>query len=656
MEGMSTLKRLVIDLETTSKVYLKHTANFLINKIVAYSWLDLSSNIQEVCYLETEADLQNLLNKIAEADILIGHNISFDLLFLWKYPEIQDWIKQGGMLWDTMLAEYMLSGQMKHYPSLREIAVSCYNCPKRNKLMESFWERGVDTSKIPKYLVMKDVKEDVKDTAKVFLGQIDKAEHLNMDKLILRQGDGILATTEIEFNGMQVGKEEFLKNKQALQEEVEHVNTQLNDLIHKYWPMEAEEFNLQSPTQLSKLLFGGEISYKIKRQIGTYKTGKNKGQIKYKNEEVRLLYEGIGASPSGQQKANGTYSTDEKSLENVLKPLKEELTAHRIVSLILEKRKLDKQLSTYYISLEESLDEHNIVRAHYSHVATDTGRLGCSRPNLQNQPKPPSKVMKHFCSRFANGAIVSADYKQIEIVVQAELSGDYKYKQDVLNGVDFHSKRLSLKEGKGYDEVIKLVASDPIWKEKRSKVKGFSFARAYGAGTYKIAEQSGLTVEEVRILIQKEEEEYPDLKAWQDRLKGQVSNSGFYQSFLGRIWKFKKWPAPEWQREKGVYETYKPQEIINYPIQGTATADIVLLMLGKFFRENAIYKREKYLLINTVHDSIVLDCKQEYLKEAKEDLKILENWPEYSKQVFDYTWKLPTKIDINIGTTWFECY
>lgn len=60
--------------------------------------------------------------------------------------------------------------------------------------------------------------------------------------------------------------------------------------------------------------------------------------------------------------------------------------AIEILELILEIRGLEKEISTYYNSTEENIEQDNTVRANFLHVKTDTGRLSCTKPNLQNQP------------------------------------------------------------------------------------------------------------------------------------------------------------------------------------------------------------------------------------------------------------------------------
>lgn len=72
----------------------------------------------------------------------------------------------------------------------------------------------------------------------------------------------------------------------------------------------------------------------------------------------------------------------------------------KICQLLLKKRGIEKEKSTYYDSIEELISPDNKLHAKYNHNLTDTGRLSSSDPNMQNLPKSPSKVKQYFVTRF----------------------------------------------------------------------------------------------------------------------------------------------------------------------------------------------------------------------------------------------------------------
>lgn len=218
---------------------------------------------------EWDFDWQYLKNNYT---LLVGHNISFDLKFLWKYEELQDWFKQGGRIWDTQLVHYMLSGQQEKYSSLREIAVRDYGCPERTKWIDDLLFNKKETlqkleeqinklgdacfedsdklcklyrqvrdyekvSDLPKDKVLEDVQNDVLDTEQVYLQQLElvKARGKNFENLVLLEHDALLATTEATVNGMFVVKQKLLENKEELEKQLVEKQAELMQIVGRYW-------------------------------------------------------------------------------------------------------------------------------------------------------------------------------------------------------------------------------------------------------------------------------------------------------------------------------------------------------------------------------------------------------------------------------------
>lgn len=434
------------------------------------------------------------------------------------------------------------------------------------------------------------------------------------------------------------------------------------------------EFNSSSGPHLSILFFGGELKEKVLvpdlDELGNhkkYKTGDRKGELKYKYEEQTLKIKGVRLKPKPEleTKKNGVYKTDESILKLIAKRSNHD--AGKIALLMLKIRELNKQIGTYYEGTEKFIhDFDNCVHHELCHFGYDkkdrnsvgggviTGRLSGQKPNMLNQPKSSdSKVREHFIPK--NGVWVSADWAQIEPCTQAELTRDPNLIQEINDGIDKHCMYLSLKEHLPYEVIYKKckIEKIPEWDAKRSKIKGFTFAKAYGAGIKKIALDTGMTEKEVKELFEVEKKRYPVMMQYQERNKRKVEACGELQTIFGRILKFKKYPAPQWLQDKGIQESYKPQEIINWPIQSIGSGDLTLIMIGYFWRKYAIHNRDKYLMINTVYDSLDLDCKSEFVEELKIHLKCLTDVKEVCKKYFSYLWVVPVKIDVKIGDSWY---
>lgn len=266
------LSYLVLDIENNnSKKFKRNAGNFLFDPIVAIGLKNNKELHSRYLYPNKIESLQ------IQEDIIVGHNLSHDLLFLWHLDDLQNFFKRGGKIWDTSIAEYALTKHQHKYPALRDIAVNKYKCKEREKVMEKYWEDDIkvvderkeifknfktmdevnqfieineyhigkfngiihkgpiQTSEIPKELVIEDVENDVLDTEKVFLQQYEIAKNLGMLKLLEFRMDGLLACIEMEYNGMCVNLDILETNQKYLQELLDQKYKKLLEIINHHW-------------------------------------------------------------------------------------------------------------------------------------------------------------------------------------------------------------------------------------------------------------------------------------------------------------------------------------------------------------------------------------------------------------------------------------
>ena len=282
-----------------------------------------------------------------------------------------------------------------------------------------------------------------------------------------------------------------------------------------------------------------------------------------------------------------------------------------------------------------------------------------------------------FISRFgADGRIIEADYSQLEVIIQAVLSGDRHMQQDIREGIDFHVKRLSAVTGEDYSSLkAKHRAGDDSVCQQRTLVKGFTFQRAYGAGAPAIAESTGLSLDQVKDLIRAEEKLYPDLSRFNDSVARAVAQSardtnsfikvagvtcrlreGDWFSPTGTYYRFIEKESPAFMQERGTYVSFSPTEMKNYPIQGMG-GEIVQTMIGKLYRH--FLKTKNYggnaFLINTVHDCVLVDCHKDILPQvANEVVIIMEKVPNVFNYYFDMNITVPFPVEAEAGPNWYE--
>jgi hypothetical protein len=228
-------KYCVIDIETSIKESFLRKANPFDpeNTIVA---IGLKKKGEDARTYYKEEDWNSVLREIfSDVSVMIAFNAKFECLYFWKYPAFQDWLKSGGKIYCPQSGHYILTGQRHKYPALRDIAVNNYGCEERPKHMEDYWNKGIDTADIPKELVLEDVTNDVLDTEKVMLKQISNLKENKMYTLAMEMSESILATTEMEHNGIYINQEIFHNNKKKLESRISEIKDQLDLLSRRYW-------------------------------------------------------------------------------------------------------------------------------------------------------------------------------------------------------------------------------------------------------------------------------------------------------------------------------------------------------------------------------------------------------------------------------------
>lgn len=280
-----------------------------------------------------------------------------------------------------------------------------------------------------------------------------------------------------------------------------------------------------------------------------------------------------------------------------------------------------------------------------------------------------SDIKDCFYSRFENGKLVQFDYSQLEVICLAFLSGDDQLKLDLKSGIDMHSMSAAFLTGAAYGDIKKWVdAGDPSWTKARKDAKACSFLIQYGGGAGAMSRGTGLSLHQCKTFIANYYKRYKRVEGWQKEKQGEVKKKRYkshkmkngYQlgmshlnSLTGRRYVFTEQIAPEFLRTRGVMTSFSPTQIKNYPVQGFATGDIVPMMLGILNRWMKKHKLQS-VLVNTIHDSIILDMTEEEVMVGMIDevAGILERAPEFLKSVFGIEFDMQLLIDVEYGDTW----
>lgn len=278
--------------------------------------------------------------------------------------------------------------------------------------------------------------------------------------------------------------------------------------------------------------------------------------------------------------------------------------------------------------LLKSIGPDGRIHANYRQMGTESGRLSCAEPNLQQVNRG-----KDFRSKFVadpGNLLVVADFSQIELRVAAELSGEERMLEAYRAGRDLHTETASL---------IAKVPFDKVTKAQRQSAKVANFGLLYGAGPATLRKQAvtqyGMDMElkEAKEIVEGFRNAYPTLYKWQQR-EGQLITKAVYTA-LGRR-----------RFLLGFNDKYTTR--LNTPVQGTA-GDIAKLAIARLYRALQAAPEGEAKLIAMVHDEIVLEVQEAFVERWSETLKACMEaaGAEVCKSV-------PVVAEVSSGLTWAE--
>tara|TARA_R110000823_G_scaffold2393_2_gene9723 strand:+ start:58 stop:798 length:741 start_codon:yes stop_codon:yes gene_type:complete len=236
-------------------------------------------------------------------------------------------------------------------------------------------------------------------------------------------------------------------------------------------------------------------------------------------------------------------------------------------------------------------------------------------------------IKRVFKSRWEGGKIVEADFAQLEFRTAAFLGEDKLAKEEINTGFDVHSYTAK-------------VISDAGQSTSRQEAKEHTFAPLFGATGY-----GKTSAEEAyyKQFIQK----YEGIGAWHNRLANEVMSTGMVTTPTGRQFAF-----PDAKRRSNGGITYFTA-VKNYPVQSVST-DIVQLTL--LLVEDIIQKKSlKSMIVNSVHDSVVIDTHPDEEYQVQQCIKEVEHQLHSMLQIkFEMNFDVPLVMDCKIGDNWME--
>lgn len=426
------------------------------------------------------------------------------------------------------------------------------------------------------------------------------------------------------------------------------------------------------------------------KKAGQYKTkqvsANDPSKPKMKKEDFYYEFPGYTTPEKKWEGATpGVYSTAEAVIT--------ELGVRDIPFLKAMARhaKAVKDLGTYFITTDGKggqkgmltlVRDNGIIHHQINQTSTVTGRFSASNPNTQNLPRAgegKSVIKTVLTSRFKDGKIIQSDFSSLEIYIQAILTGDKNLIADLKLKLDMHCKRVASQYDITYEEAIRLCKVEEIeeWVEKRSKAKGFSFQRAFGAGAVAIAAATGLSVDAVNTLIAAENLLYPDIEPHYERLTKQIEQNkrnlrktiphpdfktkmidlmtGYHRTPDNKLYAWIEQPAPDYVVKRGGgWTSFSPPEIKNYEVQGGGAEWAKAAM---WIAVKEYYRNDNWggtgLLIGQVHDATYADASAETYPIAAATLHCaMELASPFMEKYFGWPQPVYVPSDTTIGDNW----
>lgn len=372
----------------------------------------------------------------------------------------------------------------------------------------------------------------------------------------------------------------------------------LDKLTGEIYKEAGEEFNINSPQQLSEILFTklniGREGKKIKRTGG------------------------------------GKLSTAQEQLLELQ-------NSHPIIKKIIEYREIAKLKTTYSDTLPELIAKDGRVHTTFDQTGTVTGRMSSRDPNLQNIPiKTP--LGKELRKAFVPGQgfiLASFDYSQLELRIAAELAKDAKMIEAFSKGVDIH--KLTAAE-------INNVPLEKVTPQMRRSAKTLNFGILYGMGVKAFARGSGFSESEAKNFFEEYFRDFSGIKSYIDKTIEFAKEKGYVETYYGR----RRYLAG---LLGGGFRVEKEAErmAVNFPIQGTATGDVIKLAMIKVSQllKNK-YNENSVRMLLQIHDELLFEIAD------KKDL--IESVIKDIKNAMESVWKgkVLLGVDVKLGKNWAD--
>ncbi|MDR3349130.1 MAG: DNA polymerase I [Acidaminococcales bacterium] len=519
--------------------------------------------------------------KLAEMEIFTGGRVYLFQAEAAAWPAVLEWLSDAEFPKAALNAKELYQAVRSEGAPLRGIAddgaVAAYlvDPSLNNFTIESLFARfcpgGADAA--PSELLARLQAVLAQELAKAGLVQLYRDLELPLTKVL----------AAMEMNGITVDRRQLEAMSEELSQKIELLQTEI-------YALAGEQFNLNSPKQLGTLLF----------------------------ERLALPV---------QKKTKTGYSTDADVLEKLS-------GLHPVVDEVLEFRLLSKLQSTYLEGMKPLIDrETGRVHSHFQQLATATGRLSSTEPNLQNIPvrtETGRRIRKFFVPGPGFDWLVAFDYSQVELRILAHMSGDPLFIGAFWENQDIHRQTAAEVFG---------VPAEQVTPALRTRAKAVNFGIVYGISDFGLARDLGISRAEASVYIEKYFGRYPGIKNYMRQAVEDARKAGYATTMFNR-----RRYLPDINSSNFNRRSFAERTAINTPIQGSA-ADIIKKAMVDVARLLAAKKMKSRLLLQ-VHDELIFEA-------PDGERRLLEEMVKGTMQAAAEL-KVPLVVDVAAGKNWAQ--
>ena len=518
---------------------------------------------------------------LEDASILkVGHDLKFDAIALARCG-----VSLRGLDVDTMLASYLLDATRSSHP-LEDLALEHVGYKALRE--EDICGRGAKAVSF-RAIPVESARDYAGERADLALQLGEKLPPL-LDKEQLTavyrdlEMPLIPVLVDLERAGLRIDGRALAGQGRRIEQELASRSAQI-------FEMAGEEFNINSPQQLSRILFDKLQLPALKKNVKT------------------------------------------KTASTAVEVLEELALAHDMPRQVLEWRALQKLKGTYVDALPQLVNpETGRVHTCFNQAVAATGRLSSSDPNLQNIPirtELGREIRRAFIADPGH-LLISADYSQIELRVLAHMSGDEALIEAFNHGEDIHDRTAA----KVFGEKSGLSEH-----ELRRRAKIINYALLYGKTAFTLAKDIGVSQQAAQDFITAYFAGFPAVRTFIDNLLATARQTGSVKTMFGR-----RRLVPELTSRNGQIRSAAERVATNLPIQGSA-ADILKRAMIDVHNELA-RSHTRARMILTVHDELLFEAP----REAGDETAALVR----EKMEAAVTLKVPLTVDVGIGENWKE--